>query len=107
MGRAEATDAEGRPRPGRSIFPNRYRFRRKDIEQAAKLRPPREALAARFGDTVSAAETAEILGMHKVTVSKLTKEGKLPAVSGPGIGGHAWYRYRRKDIEEVARQQRK
>ena len=45
-------------------------------------------------------EVCEILGMHKITVRRLAKEGKLPAV----MVGHRW-RFPADKIDNLYREQ--
>lgn len=51
--------------------------------------------------TVSGAEAAMILGVHRTCIVKWTKNGKLKAISGPGIDGFGCYRYLKSDVENM------
>jgi predicted site-specific integrase-resolvase len=74
-------------------LPNKHYFPREDVKKILRFKK----------DTVSSAEAAAILGITPITVFKLTRAGKLKAISGPHIDGYGWNRYSRKEVDRLLR----
>jgi predicted site-specific integrase-resolvase len=79
-------------------MPNKRFFRREDVKRIVRFKK----------ETVNSAQAAKILGVHSVTIFKLTRAGKLKPVSGPHVDGYGWHLYSRSDVEQlrVSRNQR-
>ena len=66
-------------------------FKIEDVRAMVKLKE----------ETITGPEAAKLLGVHRTTIMKLTKRGKLKPVSGPGIDGFGCYLYLQEDIDRL------
>lgn len=78
-------------------MPNKRFFRWEDVKRIIRFKR----------ETVNSAQAAKILGVHSITIFKLTSAGKLKPVSGPHVDGYGWNLYSLKEVERMRDSRRK
>ncbi len=60
----------------------------------------KDAIEQHMHDTIRLSQAAEILGICERAVSNLVRQGRLQAVSGPGIDGFQYYIFSRESVRQ-------